>query len=246
MELGGNLLRTIRSDFENEVTLAEAAYLYKILKLKKNSAFKLPGLKSACLYLLAGQLRVGTEVLSLNGDSLQIENAPVEGRAEADNTTLLVVGSLASFFENTVFKKCRYESLKTVNKPWGYEIWITGEHPGYSLKKIFIKKETKTSLQYHQIKRETNVLFEGQVHLHYKNNVSVANDAVSPQDLSTYLLNPVTCLDVPPLTLHRLEALSDVLLYEASTPHLDDVIRVKDDTKRQDGRVEAEHAVKKQ
>ena len=31
--------------------------------------------------------------------------------------------------------------------------------------------------------------------------------------------------------VHRLKAISDILLYEVSTPHLDDVIRLADDKK---------------
>jgi hypothetical protein len=45
-----------------------------------------------------------------------------------------------------------------------------------------------------------------------------------------------------PGILHRLEAISDVLLYETSTPHLDDVVRVTDDSKRPHGRIEKEHS----
>jgi hypothetical protein len=44
-----------------------------------------------------------------------------------------------------------------------------------------------------------------------------------------------------PGILHRLEAITDILLYETSTPHLDDVVRVTDDSKRPNGRIEQEH-----
>jgi len=51
-------------------------------------------------------------------------------------------------------------------------------------------------------------------------------------------------VDVMPLTLHRLEAVTDILLYETSTPHLDDVVRILDDSRRPDGRLEQEHNTK--
>jgi len=41
-----------------------------------------------------------------------------------------------------------------------------------------------------------------------------------------------------------LKAISDILLYEVSTPHLDDVIRLADDKKRKDGRISTEHSKK--
>ena len=41
--------------------------------------------------------------------------------------------------------------------------------------------------------------------------------------------------------VHRLKAISDILLYEVSTPHLNDVIRLADDKKRKDGRIAKEH-----
>ncbi|OGT34490.1 MAG: hypothetical protein A3C44_01125 [Gammaproteobacteria bacterium RIFCSPHIGHO2_02_FULL_39_13] len=128
-----------------------------------------------------------------------------------------------------------------VEKPWGYELWINGQHPCYALKKISIKAGTKTSLQYHNFKQETNVLFQGLANLHYKKNILVENDCVSASDISTILLKPISAMDVVPKTLHRVEAITDIVTFETSTPHLDDVIRVQDDSKRPDGRLIEEH-----
>ena len=41
--------------------------------------------------------------------------------------------------------------------------------------------------------------------------------------------------------VHRLRAITDIMLYEVSTPHLDDVIRISDDQKRNNGRISSEH-----
>jgi len=54
-------------------------------------------------------------------------------------------------------------------------------------------------------------------------------------------LAPISSIDVVPGVLHRLEALTNILLYETSTPHLDDVVRVADDSMRPHGRIEQEH-----
>ena len=99
----------------------------------------------------------------------------------------------------------------------------------------------KTSLQYHRHKQETNVLFIGTAKLHYQSNIAVKIDSVSPEDISTLTLNPLSIIDVVPFTLHRLEAITDILLYEVSTPHLDDVIRISDDSGRPNGRINQEH-----
>ena len=46
----------------------------------------------------------------------------------------------------------RAHEIKKVTKPWGYELWISGEHPEYALKQVFIRAPHKTSLQYHDYK----------------------------------------------------------------------------------------------
>ena len=43
------------------------------------------------------------------------------------------------------------------------------------------------------------------------------------------------------MTKHRIITLEDVILLESSTPEVDDVIRIEDDTLRGDGRIESEH-----
>ena len=48
-------------------------------------------------------------------------------------------------------------------------------------------------------------------------------------------------INISPYVIHRLEAKSDLLLYEVSTPHLNDVIRLQDDSNRKDGRIDEEH-----
>jgi mannose-6-phosphate isomerase len=41
--------------------------------------------------------------------------------------------------------------------------------------------------------------------------------------------------------VHRVEAITDLILVEVSTPELDDVVRIEDDMGRGSGRIEAEH-----
>ena len=42
--------------------------------------------------------------------------------------------------------------------------------------------------------------------------------------------------------IHRVEAIEDMTMLEASTIELDDVIRLQDDTERSDGRITHEHS----
>lgn len=177
------------------------------------------------------------------GDRVQSEGQPVSLKVQDGPVRLLVAGTIRPHPELKGLSFARYADLYRVAKPWGHELWINGQHPCYALKEIFIKAGTKTSLQYHNFKQETNVLFQGTAKLHYKANVGISNDQVKSEDTSTTQIKPVSSVDVMPKTLHRLEAMTDILLYETSTPHLDDVVRVLDDNKRPDGRLEMEHGV---
>ena len=38
-------------------------------------------------------------------------------------------------------------------------------------------------------------------------------------------------------------ALTDIILQEGSTPEVDDVVRLEDDTERPDGKIDSEHTV---
>jgi len=178
------------------------------------------------------------------GDCIQTQDIEIEIKISDGPAKFLIAGiegSLDSSFKKIILNK--KDDLYKVNKPWGYEIWINGEHPAYAFKKIFIKKTNKTSLQYHNFKQETNVLFEGTANLHYKTNNKKRNEDVSNEDIGLVNLKGISSIDVKPPTLHRIEAITDIVLFEISTPHLDDVIRVNDDTSRPDGRIDKEHKI---
>ena len=46
---------------------------------------------------------------------------------------------------------------------------------------------------------------------------------------------------IKPPSKHRVVALTDLILQEVSTPEVDDVIRIEDDTKRGNGKILSEH-----
>ena len=132
------------------------------------------------------------------------------------------------------------KDAKVVTKPWGCEVWINfrkGENIGdedkkYIMKKLYIKKGTKTSFQYHKDKVEINFLIEGSVEAWFE-------DKKGHIDVKT--LSSGSIWTIPAGIKHRIVTLEDIILIESSTPEVDDVIRIEDDALRGDGRIQSEH-----
>jgi mannose-6-phosphate isomerase len=59
--------------------------------------------------------------------------------------------------------------------------------------------------------------------------------------LTESVLMPGRIVHVRPGVIHRIEAVTDLVIVEVSTPELDDVIRLEDDMGRGNGRIETEH-----
>lgn len=107
-------------------------------------------------------------------------------------------------------------------KPWGKEIWFAhNEH--YAGKLLHIKKGHRYSLQYHEQKIETQYLQSGKVKFIY------GTDPDNPEKLHEKIMNPGDKIDVHPPLIHRIEALEDSVVFEVSTPNLDDVVKLHDD-----------------
>lgn len=108
--------------------------------------------------------------------------------------------------------------VRRVDKPWGYElIWAhTGRYVG---KILHINAGAALSYQYHRVKEETIYVLRGALQLH------VAEGDASPRVVE---LGEGESFHITPGLRHRFEALSEVDLLEASTPELDDVVRLED------------------
>ena len=135
----------------------------------------------------------------------------------------------------------RIENAYQVTKPWGREVWLTGQNGlnGAVLKYIEIKEGTKTSLQVHLEKYETNVLVDGSAI--FRKGVEKYTGKNESYNIEEREISAITAIDVSPYTIHQVEAITDICIIEASTDHLDDVVRLKDDSGRGDGKIEAEH-----
>lgn len=122
-------------------------------------------------------------------------------------------------------------NIKTIFKPWGKEEWLE-LNDRYCYKRIYINAGYKTSYQYHNFKRETNYIISGQAEIWLENDNGVVEKTV---------MGPGDYFNVTPPKKHRVIALTDIILQEVSTPEVDDVIRIEDDTNRSDGKIDSEH-----
>tara|TARA_A100001015_G_C15018430_1_gene726716 strand:+ start:1094 stop:1447 length:354 start_codon:yes stop_codon:yes gene_type:complete len=112
--------------------------------------------------------------------------------------------------------------LKKINKPWGYELLIE-KNKKYMFKKLFMKKGHRCSLQFHKKKIETIFVVNGNLKIFYgKKKNRLKHKIFKSQDNIT----------INPKTIHRMQAISDCIYLEASTPEITDVVRLSDDYKR--------------
>ena len=104
------------------------------------------------------------------------------------------------------------------DKPWGHEIlWAWGR--GYVGKVLHVRAGESLSLQYHRGKDETLSVLAGRVLVEH----GPGRDRLAPHELG-----PGDCMRILPGMLHRIEALEEAQILEASTTELDDVVRLED------------------
>ena len=107
--------------------------------------------------------------------------------------------------------------ITRVEKPWGYELhWAKTDR--YVGKVIHINKGHALSLQYHNVKDETIFLWSGKLLF------EIEVDGV----LTKREMKPGDAVHVTPKTVHRMTAIEDADVFEASTPELHDVVRLED------------------
>jgi len=107
--------------------------------------------------------------------------------------------------------------MKRVDKPWGYEL-IFAHTNDYVGKIIHINKNHQLSLQYHRTKEETIYLSQGLMKLEVEEDGNIV----------ALLLRVGESYHIQPGIKHRFTALEECELFEVSTPHLEDVVRLED------------------
>ena len=141
------------------------------------------------------------------------------------------------------------DNPKKVDKPWGHELWIMWSRDYHVLKQIAMTAGNQSSLQIHRHKLETNYLVSGQADVIDQLPLdTTASETAMSQALAAINLNEYKESKTPgmhwtssPGIVHRVIAASDYMAYETSTPQLDDVVRLQDDTNRESGRITSEH-----
>ncbi len=112
--------------------------------------------------------------------------------------------------------------MQTIEKPWGKEEVIEiNDH--YMMKKLTMWKGHRCSLQYHKQKCETIYVLSGQLRIYF---------GPTQESLDSKIFVAHTSITLKSGVVHRMEAEEDCVYLEASTPEMDDVVRLSDDYKR--------------
>lgn len=112
--------------------------------------------------------------------------------------------------------------MKIIEKPWGREevIEINGN---YMVKRLTMHKDHRCSLQYHNKKKETIYVLEGALRIY------TGPDA---EHLDGRIYHSGESITIAPGVVHRMEGAERSIYLEASTPEMEDVVRVSDDYQR--------------
>ena len=128
---------------------------------------------------------------------------------------------LAILSEKTKTKVNTTEFLtihERIDKPWGYEI-IWAKTKDYVGKLLFVRAKESLSLQFHKVKEET---------LYIESGDCIIETGKDETRLEAFAFSSGGVFHVPPGRLHRIKAVTDCRIFEVSTPHLNDVVRLKD------------------
>ena len=109
-----------------------------------------------------------------------------------------------------------------VDKPWGHEEIFAHVEGSYVGKTLHVTGGESLSLQWHHEKDETIAVLSGQVEIDL---------GPSEETLRAVTLSPGEAVHVPPGLLHRVRAITDSVLVEASTAApgwQEDVVRLED------------------
>ncbi len=112
--------------------------------------------------------------------------------------------------------------IKKIEKPWGFEKLIE-INDSYMFKLLYMKKNHRCSLQYHNYKTETLFIVSGKL------RVLIGTDK---NNLEIKEFNANESITIEKKIIHRMEAIEDTYYLESSSPEIDDVVRIQDDYNR--------------
>ncbi|HET7325931.1 MAG TPA: cupin domain-containing protein [Nocardioidaceae bacterium] len=120
----------------------------------------------------------------------------------------------------TVTSSAGVQRARTVDKPWGHEEIFALVDGKFCGKVLHVDAGHSLSLQYHRVKEEVICVQRGMARVAVGERIGA---------LTEVELMPGDSLHLPPGMLHRITAATDLVLLEASTTELDDVVRLADD-----------------
>lgn len=109
-----------------------------------------------------------------------------------------------------------------IDKPWGKEE-ILELNSDYMVKRLTMNQGHRCSLQYHNKKCETIYVLQGKLKIYLGQNKDNLQEKIYEQGES---------ITIKPKEIHRMEAVEDSIYLEASTPDVDDTVRILDDYER--------------
>ncbi len=112
--------------------------------------------------------------------------------------------------------------MQIIEKPWGKEEVIE-INDKYMMKKLTMWKGHRCSLQLHNLKKETIYVLSGQLRI---------ISGPDKNNLTEKIYTAGDSITISPGTVHRMEGAEDSVYLEASTPEMDDVVRLVDDYDR--------------
>jgi mannose-6-phosphate isomerase len=114
--------------------------------------------------------------------------------------------------------------VRRVEKPWGHEEIFALVDGKFCGKAIHVRDGHALSLQYHEEKEETICVQSGRLRV----EIGLHEDA-----LESFELEPGESIHLRPGVRHRVTAIGDTVMLEASTTQLTDVVRLEDRYGRQ-------------
>jgi quercetin dioxygenase-like cupin family protein len=112
--------------------------------------------------------------------------------------------------------------MHVIEKPWGKEEVIE-KNERYMMKRLTMWKGHRCSMQFHHVKCETIYVLSGQLRI---------LSGATADSVGSRIYGSGETITIRPGTVHRMEAVEDSVYLEASTPEMDDVVRLSDDYQR--------------
>jgi mannose-6-phosphate isomerase len=235
---------------KNPIVLADIPQFFlSLLTLEEGESFSYTLKEFYSLYLPFSNnidiLIIANQYQMTPGISLNLANASLTIKAVHGKCHLIVAGFGNEFLRDKKLYApilLQQNEIYKVSKPWGHELWLNNDFGSdlFSFKEVYIKQGFQTSLQYHQRKMECALLYEGTCEVFFGPLLNETTQ-LAPDSYASKIVNPYSKIFIQPNTIHRMKALSNMYHYEISTPELDDVIRLSDDTNRGHGRICSEH-----